>query len=98
MGGEDRGEAAGLAHFASPAAKRTPDRKSSRSSALCDENRVDFAQRRMRKMRFVLFTQSDQDSNRNCPNSNLEDRAGNRKPEARRAARIGPPPPMMPPC
>ena len=34
IGGKDRGETAGLGHFASPAAKRRPDRKSSRFSAL----------------------------------------------------------------
>ncbi len=32
IGGEDRGETAGLAHVASPAASRRPDRKSSRCS------------------------------------------------------------------
>src|SRR5215472_4759914 len=32
VGGEDRGETAGLAHFVSPAAIRTPDRYSSRCS------------------------------------------------------------------
>ena len=32
IGGQDRGEAAGLAHAASPAARRRPDRKSSRCS------------------------------------------------------------------
>ena len=34
IGSEDRGETAGLAHVASPAAKRRPERKSSRSSAI----------------------------------------------------------------
>ena len=34
IGGEDRGETAGLAHVASPAAKRRPDRNSSRCSGL----------------------------------------------------------------
>src|SRR6266851_4905527 len=34
IGGEDRGETAGLAHAASPAARRRPDRKSSRCSGL----------------------------------------------------------------
>ena len=33
IGGEDRGETAGLTHVASPAARRRPDRRSSRSSA-----------------------------------------------------------------
>ena len=32
IGGKDRGEAAGLAHVVSPAAKRTPERNSSRCS------------------------------------------------------------------
>jgi len=32
IGGEDRGETAGLAHVFSPAAKRRPDRRSSRCS------------------------------------------------------------------
>ena len=32
IGGEDRDETAGLAHVSSPAAKRRPDKKSSRSS------------------------------------------------------------------
>ena len=36
IGGEDRGEPAGLAHFASPVAKRRPDRNSSRSSAVAE--------------------------------------------------------------
>ncbi len=34
IGGEDRGETAGLAHVSSPAAKRQPDRYSSRCSGL----------------------------------------------------------------
>src|SRR5260370_27769844 len=34
IGGEDRGEAAGLAHVYSPAASRRPDSKRSRSSGL----------------------------------------------------------------
>src|SRR6266849_6227789 len=34
IGGEDRGEATGLAHSTSPAARRRPDRKSSRSAGL----------------------------------------------------------------
>ena len=34
IGGEDRGEAAGLAHVVSPAARRRPDRNSSRSAGL----------------------------------------------------------------
>src|SRR6266446_1839437 len=34
IGGEDRGETAGLAHVSSPAARRRPDRNSSRSSGL----------------------------------------------------------------
>ena len=33
VSGEDRGEAAGLGHVASPAARRRPDSKSSRCSA-----------------------------------------------------------------
>ena len=34
IGGEDRGKTAGLAHVPSPAARRRPDRNSSRSSGL----------------------------------------------------------------
>ena len=38
IGGEDRGETAGLAHVASPAAKRRPDRYSSRCSGFRNGN------------------------------------------------------------
>ena len=38
IGGEDRREPAGLAHVASPAAKRRPDRKSSRCSAVAERS------------------------------------------------------------
>jgi len=36
IGGEDRGEAAGLAHGSSPAARRRPDTSSSRCSGFCN--------------------------------------------------------------